>query len=164
MNDYGMKMQQLQGTLTPSVMYVEGIKERLDRQMMGLKEKVKKAEEFKEEDNKLRENIEARNGLENYLYNLKNSVLKEPENAEQKSPAFDEVKKEVEPFVEEGLKWLDEHTKEDTEVYKNKQKELEDKINPLMTKLYGASAQEAGPIPTGATTGSGPMPTVDEVD
>jgi L1 cell adhesion molecule like protein len=129
-----------------------------------IEEMVKKAEEFKEEDNKLRENIEARNGLENYLYNLKNSVLKEPENAEQKSPAFDEVKKEVEPFVEEGLKWLDEHTKEDTEVYKNKQKELEDKINPLMTKLYGASAQEAGPIPTGATTGSGPMPTVDEVD
>lgn len=129
-----------------------------------IEEMVKKAEEFKEEDNKLRENIETRNGLENYLYNLKNSVLKEPENADQKSPAFDEVKKEVEPIVEEGLKWLDEHTKEDTEVYKNKQKELEDKINPLMTKLYGASAPGTGPMPTGATTGSGPMPTVDEVD
>lgn len=129
-----------------------------------IEEMVKKAEEFKEEDNKLRENIESRNGLENYLYNLKNSVLKEPENADQKSPAFDEVKKEVEPIVEEGLKWLDEHTKEDTEVYKSKQKELEDKINPLMTKLYGASPLGTGPIPAGATNSSGPMPTVDEVD
>ena len=131
-----------------------------------IEEMIKKAEQFKDEDNKLRENIETRNGLENYLYNLKNAVLKEPENAEQKSPAFDEVKKEVEPLVEEGLKWLDEHTKEDTEVYKNKQKELEEKINPLMTKLYGAAQPNVmptgGPMPsTGAT---GPMPTVDEVD
>ena len=111
-----------------------------------IEEMIKTAEKFKEDDDNLRENIETKNGLENYLYNLKNSVLKEPENAEQKSPAFDEVKKEVTPIVEEALKWLDENDKKETQVYKDKQKELEEKINPLMTKLYGAPPMnEKGP-------------------
>jgi L1 cell adhesion molecule like protein len=134
-------------------------KGRLSKQQ--IEEMVKKAEEFKEEDEKRKENVEVKNGLENYLYNLKNSILKEPENAEQKSPAFDEVKKEAEPLVEEALKWLDEHDKEDTETYKNKQKELEEKINPLMTKLYGSMKP-----PDGASAGpmgsSGPIPETEE--
>ena len=110
-----------------------------------IEEMVKKAEQFKEEDEKLRENVEVKNGLENYLYNLKNSVLKEPENAEQKSPNFDEAKKEAEPIVEEALKWLEEHPKETTDTYKSKQKELEEKINPLMTKLYTTQGPPGGP-------------------
>lgn len=109
-----------------------------------IEDMINQAEKFKDEDNKRRENIDAKNGLENYLYNLKNSILKEPENAEQKSPNFDEVKKEAEPIIDECLKWLEEHDKEETEVYKDKQKEMENKINPLMTKLYGATPKMDG--------------------
>lgn len=130
-----------------------------------IEEMVKKAEQFKEEDNKLRENVETKNGLENYLYNLKNSVLKEPENADQKSPAFDEVKKEAEPIVEEALKWLDDHPKEDTQTYKNKQKELEGKINPLMQKLYGGAGNpNMSDFKFTPGAADGPQPQVDEVD
>jgi len=103
-------------------------------------EMIKKAEQFKEEDNKLREKIEAKNGLENYLYNLKNSMTKKDD-----SPAiFEEVKTELDPIIEEGLKWLEEHDKEETDVYKNKQKELENKVNPLMQKLYSQSGPPPG--------------------
>ena len=135
-----------------------------------IEEMIKKAEEFKEEDEKLKENIDAKNGLENYLYNLKGSVLKEPENSEQKSPAFDEVKSEAEPIIEEGLKWLEENDKASTEEYKNKQKELEEKMNPLMTKLYGSNAQGAPGAPPGApgempdNAPNSSEPIVDEVD
>lgn len=135
---------------------------------------IKKAEQFKDDDLKLKENIEVKNGLENYLYNLKNSVLKEPENADQKSPAFDEVKTEATPIVEEALKWLEDHPKEDTQVYKDKQKEIEDKMNPLMTKLYGANNPNvsdfkvtpgAEPPPPGAgPTGPTKMSSVNEDD
>ena len=118
-------------------------------------EMVKKAEQFKAEDDKIRENIEVKNGLENYLYNLKNTILKEPDTPEQKSPAFDEVKKEAEPIIEEGIKWLEDNPKESTEIYKDKQKELENKINPLMTKLYGSAQPQNNP--------SG-MPSNDDVD
>ena len=105
-----------------------------------IEEMIKKAEQFKDEDDKLREKIESKNGLENYLYNLKNSMSKKDEGA---PPVFEEVKKELDPIIEEGLKWLEEHDKEETQVYKDKQKELEEKVNPLMQKLYSA-----GPMPT----------------
>jgi L1 cell adhesion molecule like protein len=104
-----------------------------------IEEMIKKAEQFKEEDEKLRENVETKNGLENYLYNLKNSMTKKDD-----SPAiFEEVKTELDPIIEEGLKWLEENDKAETQVYKDKQKELEEKVNPLMQKLYS----QTGPPP-----------------
>lgn len=96
-------------------------------------EMLKKAEQYKEEDDKKKENIEAKNGLENYLYNLRNTMTKKDDSP----PIFEEVKKEVDPIVDDGLKWLDENDKATTEEYNDKQKELEGKINPLMQKLYG---------------------------
>jgi L1 cell adhesion molecule like protein len=134
-----------------------------------IEEMIRKAEEFKEEDEKRRENIETKNGLENYLYNLKNSVLKEPDDKDQKSPAFDEVKNEAEPIITDALKWLEEHEKEETQVYKDKQKELEEKLNPLMMKLYGTpgatpggDAGNAAGFPPGAS--EMPKPNDDDLD
>jgi heat shock 70kDa protein 1/2/6/8 len=132
-----------------------------------IEEMIKKAEEFKDEDNKLKEKIEAKNGLENYLYNLKNSMVKRDD-----SPAIlEEVKAELDPIIEEGIKWLEDNNKEDTDVYKEKQKELEAKVNPLMQKLYsqggGIPGMPPGMMPTGAgdDTGDGeddiPEPTGD---
>ena len=133
-----------------------------------IEEMIKKAEEFKEEDNKLKEKIEAKNGLENYLYNLKNSMVKRDD-----SPAIlDEVKSELDPIIDEGIKWLEENDKAETDVYKEKQKELEAKVNPLMQKLYSQGGSGSG-MPSGdedaeedeadATEVSG-KPTIDELD
>jgi len=108
-----------------------------------IEEMIKTAEKYKEEDDKKRENIDAKNGIENYLYNLKNSLTKK--EGQEAPPTMDEVKVEADPIIEEGLKWLEENDKADTETYKNKQKELEDKINPLMQKLYAAGAPAGGP-------------------
>ena len=103
-----------------------------------IEEMIKKAEEYKDADNKLKEKIEAKNGLENYLYNLKNTMTKRDD-----SPAIlDEVRTELDPIIEEGIKWLENNDKEETDVYKEKQKELEAKVNPLMQKLY---SQGGGP-------------------
>jgi L1 cell adhesion molecule like protein len=140
-----------------------------------IEEMIKKAEEFKDEDNKLKEKIEAKNGLENYLYNLKNSMVKRDD-----SPAIlEEVKAELDPIIEEGIKWLEDNNKEDTDVYKEKQKELEAKVNPLMQKLYsqagGIPGMPPGMMPTGAgddgeddipepTGGSRTTNTIPEVD
>ncbi len=105
-----------------------------------IEEMIKKAEQFKEEDEKMRAKIDAKNGLENYLYNLKNSMTKKED-----SPAiFEEVKTELDPIIEEGLKWMEDNSNEETEVYKNKQKELEEKVNPLMQKLYSQSGPPPG--------------------
>ena len=111
-----------------------------------IEEMIKKAEEYKEEDNKLKERIEAKGGLENYLYNLKNTICKKED-----SPAvLDEIKTELDPIIEEGLKWLENNDKEETSVYKEKQKELEEKVNPIMQKLYSQN------MPPGAEVKMGP--------
>jgi L1 cell adhesion molecule like protein len=137
-----------------------------------IEEMIKKAEQFKEEDEKMREKVEAKNGLENYLYNLKNSMTKKDDSP----AAFDEVKQELDPIIEEGLKWLEENDKDETQVYKDKQKELEGKVNPLMQKLYSQAGPPSDNVETSEdgnvqftkpsfTTADGkPMPTVDEVD
>lgn len=105
-----------------------------------IEEMIKKAEQFKEEDEKLKENVEAKNGLENYLYNLKNSMVKK----DNSPPIFDEVKKELDPIIEEGIKWIEDNTKESTETYKEKQKEYETKVNPIMQKLYAQQSDQSG--------------------
>lgn len=106
-----------------------------------IEEMIKKAEQFKEEDEKLKENVEAKNGLENYLYNLKNSMVKK----DNSPPIFDEVKKELDPIIEEGIKWIEDNTKESTETYKEKQKEYETKVNPIMQKLYAQQPESTDP-------------------
>jgi L1 cell adhesion molecule like protein len=129
-----------------------------------IEEMIKKAEEYKEADNKLKERIEVKGGLENYLYNLKNTMTTKDD-----SPAIlIELKKEMDPIIEEGLKWLENNDKEETDVYKEKQKELEEKVNPLMQKLYSQQ------MPPGAEVNMGPSdeikvnkvdtPNVDELD
>jgi heat shock 70kDa protein 1/2/6/8 len=107
-----------------------------------IEEMVKKAEKFKEEDDKKRENIEKRNGLENFIYNLKNNVKSDPNN--ENSEQVKEVLEELEPIVEEGIKWLDENQNASSEEYDAKQKEIETKTNPLMMKLYGNQGQTQG--------------------
>jgi len=110
-------------------------------------EMIKKAEEFKEEDEKTKELIDAKNGLENYLYNLKNSIVKKDDSP----PVLDEIKAELDPLIEEGIKWMEENNKADIDTYKTKQKELEAVINPLMQKLYSQGAP--GGIPGGMMGG-----------
>jgi heat shock protein 5 len=83
--------------------------------------------------------VEAKNDLENYLYGVRNSMSSKGDVA---PPNFDEVKKELDPIVEEGLKWFEENPKETAEVYKNKQKEYTDKIQPLLMKLQNAPPPE----------------------
>ena len=109
---------------------------------------IKTADKFKEEDEKQKEIIESKNDLENYLYGVKNSLSTKAEGA---PPNYDEVKAEIDPIVDEGLKWFEENSKASLDEYKNKRKELVDKIQPLLMKLQGSN-------PMGGMPGMGGMP------
>ena len=133
-----------------------------------IEEMVKEAEKYKEDDEKNKQLIEAKNELENYLYNTKNSVSTKSDGAPEN---FDEIKAEIDPIVDEGLKWFEDNPKLELEDYKNKQKEYEDKIKPLITKLYGAvpPAGPGGESPFTRTTTSpesqsAQQPNIDELD
>jgi len=104
---------------------------------------VQEAEEFAEEDKKVKDRIDARNALESYCYNLKNSL----EDSEKLADKIGEEDKEtVETAVQGALDWMDENQEADTEDYKAKLKEVEKIVNPIMQKVY----QAAGGAPGGA--------------
>jgi heat shock protein 5 len=114
---------------------------------------VNEAKEFEEEDRKIKEKIDARNGLEGYAYQIKNQ-LDDKKVAEKFS---EEDKKIVEEAVKDVQQWLDANPSAETEEYNEKKKELEDKVKPVMVKLYGsAGGQEGG-------ADSGDIPQHDEL-
>jgi len=97
---------------------------------------VEEAEKYAEEDKKVKERIDARNGLESYLYNLKNT-LDDEETGGNISPGD---KKELQDMIDEALDWMDENPESDKEDYDEKRKEVEQIANPIMRDMYAGGA------------------------
>jgi len=131
---------------------------------------VAEAEKYKDEDEAAAARIQAKNGLESYSYNLRNSI-----NDEKLADKFDPADKtKLETAVNETISWLDNSQEASKEEYEGKQKELESVANPIMQKLYGAAGGAPGGFPGGAPPGGAPGgfpgaggedgPSVEEVD
>ena len=137
---------------------VENNKGRLSKN--DIEKMLKDAEKFAEDDKKVKEQIEAKNGLESYLFSVRNSI-----NDEMKSKLGDDYKK-IDEAVTDGLKWLDDNTSVSKDVIDAKQKEIEGIVMPLMSKLYhgGQSNMPEGvqmPTQPGNKTDG---PKIEEVD
>ena len=115
---------------------------------------VQEAEKFKGEDEKIRKRVEAKNGLENYCFQMKNTL----NDDKLKDKFSDEDKKTIEDISKEGLQWLEGNAEADTEAFEAKQKELEGKFNPIMMKVYQAAGGAPGGMPGGMPDMSGGMP------
>merc|ERR1719378_883158 len=103
---------------------------------------VQEAEEFAEEDKKVQEKINAKNSLESYLYRMKNDLDDDEKGIAQKiEPA---EKNELVGLIDETLDWLEENPEADAEEFAEKQKEVEQVVNPIMRKVYadGGNAGE----------------------
>lgn len=103
---------------------------------------VREAEEFAEEDKKTQSRINARNGLESYLYNLKNTLEDEEKGVSEKIEAAE--KTELLSLIDETLDWLEENPEADADEYSDKQKEVEKVSNPIMKKVYAGTGGPGG--------------------
>jgi heat shock protein 1/8 len=132
---------------------------------------VSEAERYKAEDEKVAQKITARNGLESYAYNLRNT-LQDEKISGKLDPAD---KKKLEDSIQESITWLDNNQEAEKEEYEHKQKSLEEIANPIMMKLYGSAGGAppgAGGFPPGGFPGGAPGatgtdesgPTIEEVD
>jgi len=103
---------------------------------------VKEAEMYSDEDKKVKGRIDARNGLESYLYNLKNNI----EDESGLGGKIDKSSKnKVIKVVDEALDWLDGNSDSaEEEDFKEKQKEVEQVINPIMKDAYNAAGGSQG--------------------
>jgi len=103
---------------------------------------VQEAETSAEEDKARMECVEAKNGLESYIYNARNSFRDEKVKEKMEAAMIEKA----EEILKGHIEWLDSHQEEATGVYKDKQKEVEEEIRPMLMSMYGAtdaSAQEA---------------------
>jgi len=98
---------------------------------------VQEAEQYAEEDKKVKERIDARNGLESYLYNLKNTLEDDEKGLADNISAED--KKELQDMIDETLDWMDENPEADKEDYDEKMKEVEQIANPIMRNVYAGA-------------------------
>jgi heat shock protein 1/8 len=97
---------------------------------------VKEAEQFKNDDDKIKQQVEAKNKLEHYCYNVKSTVLGE----QKMKAALGSDVSTVESTVDSTLKWLEENTSESAQVYEDKLKEVEGVLMPLISKAYQSNA------------------------
>ena len=108
---------------------------------------VKEAEEFAEEDNKTKERIEARNGLDSYIYSMKQTV----ESPEKLADKLDEDEKNtIQEALKEAEEWMSSNPEAEKEEYEERQKNLEGVCNPIISKAYEGQAPPGGEGAEGA--------------
>jgi len=121
---------------------------------------VNDAEKFKDEDDKQKERISAKNGLESYIFNLKSSL----DNEEIKTKLTSEEVSGAQTALDSALKWLDANQLAEKEEFEDKQKELETMSRPLMTKIYGGQGAQSCGQQQQQKSSNGSGPTIEEVD
>ncbi|CAL5426683.1 unnamed protein product [Camellia sinensis] len=131
-------------------------KEEIDRM-------VQEAEKYKSEDEEHKKKVEAKNALENYSYNMRNTI--KDEKISTKLPTAD--KKKIEDAIDQAIHWLDANQLAEADEFEDKVKELESICIPIIAKMYqGASGGDMGGAmdEDGPSGGSGAGPKIEEVD
>lgn len=125
------------------------------------------AEKYKAEDEEVKKKVDAKNSLENYAYNMRNTVRDE-KFAGKLDPA---EKAKIEEAINGAISWLDQNQLAEVDEFEDKMKELEGICNPIIAKMYQGGSAPMGAddddIPTsgGAGAGAGGRgPKIEEVD
>ena len=121
---------------------------------------VTEAEKYKSEDEEHKKKVDARNALENYAYNMRNTV--KDDAVASKLDGGD--KDTLEKAVDDAIKWLDDNQLAEVDELEHKLKELEGVCSPIVAKMYAAGG--GAPPPEGGAPGGGDPagPKIEEVD
>jgi len=96
---------------------------------------VEESEKHAAEDKEKADCVVARNSLEGYLYNMRNSMNDDKNKANLDADDLTKMK----GLVDEGLAWLEAHESASKDEYDAKNKEYVDLMNPFLVKMYGAA-------------------------
>ncbi|XP_022721136.1 heat shock cognate 70 kDa protein-like [Durio zibethinus] len=130
---------------------------------------VQEAERYKSEDEEVKKKVEAKNALENYAYNMRNTV-KDEKFAGKLDPAD---KQKIEKAIDETIEWLDRNQLAEVDEFEDKLKELEGLCNPIIAKMYqggggdvpvGGAEMPKGGYGKAGSGGTGAGPKIEEVD
>lgn len=99
---------------------------------------VQEAEEFAEEDKRMKDRIDGRNGFEGYCYRLQNML----DDEEKPMDISEEDRETLQEAIKEALEWLDDNQEAEKEDYKDKQREIEAVANPIIQQAYQSESSE----------------------
>ncbi|KAF3965591.1 hypothetical protein CMV_010229 [Castanea mollissima] len=125
---------------------------------------VQEAEKYKSEDEEHKKKVEAKNALENYAYNMRNTIKDEKIGAKLSS----DDKKKIEDAIDQTINWLDGNQLAEADEFEDKMKELESLCNPIIAKMYQGAGPDMGgggmdeDAPPAGASGAGPK--IEEVD
>lgn len=121
---------------------------------------VTEASKYEADDKAVMERVEARNGLEGYLYGARNSMQEE----KVKESLSQEDRDLVEKTVKEGLDWLESNREVEKTELEAKKKEYEEMIRPVLMKMYAAGGAKTADFSDAVPPSEAPAPRVEEVD
>eukprot|EP00122_Pirum_gemmata_P018178 Pgem_evm1s17023 len=126
-----------------------------------IKAMLDEAEKFKDQDDKQRENITAKNTLESYTFQVQNTL----DDEKLKGKLSEDDKANVKAKCDEIMSWLDGNMHADKSEYESKKKELETLSQPIFAKLYSAGGFDGSAAPGADMNNNGGQgPTIEEVD
>ncbi|CAH1186642.1 unnamed protein product [Phyllotreta striolata] len=113
------------------------------------------AERYKDEDDRQRSRVAARNGLESYAFGVRQAL----EDCGGKLSA--EERRKVQNECDNCMRWLDKNSSAEQDEYENKLKEMQRVCSPIMTKLHRGAGAKGG---YHSHSGDQEGPTIEEVD
>eukprot|EP00569_Conticribra_weissflogii_P015339 CAMPEP_0171397516 /NCGR_PEP_ID=MMETSP0880-20121228/5301_1 /TAXON_ID=67004 /ORGANISM="Thalassiosira weissflogii, Strain CCMP1336" /LENGTH=660 /DNA_ID=CAMNT_0011911341 /DNA_START=150 /DNA_END=2132 /DNA_ORIENTATION=- len=97
---------------------------------------IQEAEVYAEEDKRMKETTDARNGLESYVYNLRNTL----EDKGYEGGVSPSDKNDLMDSFDEVMDWMQDNPDAEKVEYDSKLKELERIANPIIRQLYSGRA------------------------
>merc|ERR1712196_469379 len=99
---------------------------------------IKEAEQFADEDEKVKERVDAKNSFDGYLHSMRGAAEGSGDNKGLSEKLDDEEKEKIMDAIKDGQSWLDSNPEADAEEIKDKHKEVEGICAPIISKYYGA--------------------------
>ena len=117
---------------------------------------VNDAEKYRDEDEKQRQRVEARNKLEAYVFSVRQAL------SDAGDKLSSEDRNQANKVCEDTLSWLDSNSLAEKEEFEDKLQEVQKQCSPLMAKLHGQGSNSAASDSQSSHRSNGP--TVEEVD
>merc|ERR1712185_137356 len=105
---------------------------------------IKEAEQFADEDKKVKERVDAKNAFDGYVHSMRSAVEVSGENKGLSEKLDTEEKEKIMDALKDGQSWIDSNPEADAEEVKEKHKEIEDICAPIISKYYGAGGGGGG--------------------
>merc|ERR1712151_1423267 len=105
---------------------------------------IKEAEQFADEDKKVKERVDAKNAFDGYLHSMRSATWGSGENKGLSEKLDEEEKEQIMDALKDGQSCLGSNPEADAEEIKEKHKEVEGICAPIVSKYYGAGGGGGG--------------------